>query len=275
MKNKENASAIVLAILMLAFFMALSLNMYYLTQKKGERAAAKAEGVAVTGQIDGGSSLGYYELFMADQYVSKGYFLDKTHPNVASKNYDNGTYAYTEPTNSDDRYTPLSGVASPQINATLGGIVLNNYNEYFGSLWDSSSTGQAVLISEKIESAKVVSRNWQTEGENIKRLWNYNSGDEMSVGGYEIDVSKNNNIDGTAISPTTKIIDEMKSKNDGSDHDLVLYYTKEIVVPDAGTGIDGGTYRITYEENVNFTVSGSAVTINTDSGNELTVERVN
>ena len=37
-KDSENGSAIVLAILLLSFFMALSLNMFFIAQKKSERA---------------------------------------------------------------------------------------------------------------------------------------------------------------------------------------------------------------------------------------------
>lgn len=278
MKKKENASAIVLAILMLAFFMALSLNMYYLTKKKGEKAAAKARGVEVTGEIDRGSSLGYYELFLADQYVSNGFFLDKDNPAVSANGYDNGTYSYSEPTSNADRYTQISEESSPQITATLAGIFLNNYNEYFASLWDSGVAGDALLISEKVDDMKVVSRNWLDPPDGkIKRLWEYSSdGDKMSVGGYRIDDSKTPFIDGvaTAVSSGEKLESKMIAAGNG-DHSLTVYYKKELTVPSSG-GIEAGQYSITYEEDVNFTVSGSAISrINSDNGDQIIVEKMN
>ena len=43
-KSRERGSAIILAILLLSFFMALSLNMFFIAQKKSERAGVKAKG---------------------------------------------------------------------------------------------------------------------------------------------------------------------------------------------------------------------------------------
>ena len=71
-KDSENGSAIVLAILLLSFFMALSLNMFFIAQKKSERAGVKAKGVKVLTNIDGGASIAYYELKRASDYVTDG-----------------------------------------------------------------------------------------------------------------------------------------------------------------------------------------------------------
>jgi hypothetical protein len=43
MDKKKQGSAMVLAVLMLAFFMTLSLNMYFLADNKAQRAKARSE----------------------------------------------------------------------------------------------------------------------------------------------------------------------------------------------------------------------------------------
>ncbi|MGM0509264.1 MAG: hypothetical protein ACQERZ_08925 [Fusobacteriota bacterium] len=79
--EKERGSALILAILVLSFFMALTMNMYYMAEKKAERSGIKALGIKSLGQINLGSSLGVYEYRMSQNYeqgVTPGSIVEAT-----------------------------------------------------------------------------------------------------------------------------------------------------------------------------------------------------
>lgn len=65
--EKESGSAIILAILLLSVFTALSMNMYYLSEKKGERAVIKAQSKKSESRIDVNVGLAYYENAIAQE----------------------------------------------------------------------------------------------------------------------------------------------------------------------------------------------------------------
>jgi len=71
MDKKKRGSALILAILILSFFMALTMNMYYMAQKKSERAGIKSLGIKSLGEINFGSALGMYE-YRLSQWFEQG-----------------------------------------------------------------------------------------------------------------------------------------------------------------------------------------------------------
>ena len=71
MDKKKRGSALILAILILSFFMALTMNMYYMAQKKSERAGIKSKGIKSLGEINFGSALGMYE-YRLSQWFEQG-----------------------------------------------------------------------------------------------------------------------------------------------------------------------------------------------------------
>ncbi len=111
-RNSEEGSAIILAILLLAFFMALSMNMYFLAQKKSERAGVKAKGVKVLSNIDGGASIGYYELSRASKFVTDG---------MTRKN--------TNGTDEGEIATVIPDLPSHKV---YNVVVIEKYQQYFG-----------------------------------------------------------------------------------------------------------------------------------------------
>lgn len=117
-KDSENGSAIVLAILLLSFFMALSLNMFFIAQKKSERAGVKAKGVKVLTNIDGGASIAYYELKRASDYVTDGIDLVPQKTEVIT----------------------VGAVTATGIN----GVVLENYNQFMSERLNNTATQAAV-----------------------------------------------------------------------------------------------------------------------------------
>lgn len=87
--KKEKASAMVMAVLILAFFMTLSLNMYFLAGNKAERATFRSEGTTIMGDMDASTTLGYYELFVASEYITKGFIINfgTTHSGIRLPSY--------------------------------------------------------------------------------------------------------------------------------------------------------------------------------------------
>lgn len=164
-KDSENGSAIVLAILLLSFFMALSLNMFFIAQKKSERAGVKAKGVKVLTNIDGGASIAYYELKRASDYVTDGIDLVPQKTEVIT----------------------VGAVTATGIN----GVVLENYNQFMSERLNNTATQAAVYYQQDSTS-----KNWIRKSEMI-RLWEItqSTGDsDMSIGGYKIALTGGNRM---------------------------------------------------------------------------------
>lgn len=209
--DKKKGSAMVLAILLLAFFMALSLNMWFISQKKAQRAGDKIIGNSVLTDIDGSSTLGYYEFFLATEYMAKGFVTTGT---------------YTVPT-SDVDYT--SGGA---INPTIQGIWLENEKQYFGSYLSTSGAlnpnSNALLREDKIVSSKLRERNWEiTGGAIVSELWEAsNWSNQESFGGYKIGTVK---VGGNPVSDSTGLEDKVKS-NPSDTKKIITNYIKNITL---------------------------------------------
>ena len=181
--SKKQGSAMILAILLLAFFMALSLNMWFISQKKAERSGDKIIGNKILTDIDSSSTLGYYELYLATEYVVNGFVTTPS--------------AYTIPTVSKD-YTTESGLT-----VSYGGIYLSSQQQYFGSYVSSSgsfgTTVNAFVETETISNSKLTGRTWQTVNSSSggaiisELLWNNY---QKSIGGYSLSSLK---INGTLI----------------------------------------------------------------------------
>lgn len=80
--EKEKGSAIILAILILSFFMALSMNMFYISRKKADKATMKIKGNKVLSNIDVGASLGALEYATAVSYEQPGIVKDAINNNL-------------------------------------------------------------------------------------------------------------------------------------------------------------------------------------------------
>ena len=175
--NKKQGSAMVLAILLLSFFMALSLNMWYISQKKAQRAGDIVIGNRVLTDIDSSSTLGYYEFYLATEYMVNG-FVTSPSSYTLSTATTNATITYT------------SGTA---FTTTYEGISLENERQYFGAYLDTSgsalsTSSNAILKEEVIENSKLKSREWETVGVTgaaIKELWE-STPNTKSIGGYKI-----------------------------------------------------------------------------------------
>lgn|GEM_PF-3701226 len=168
--KKEKASAMVMAVLILAFFMTLSLNMYFLAENKAERATFRSEGTTIMGDMDASTTLGYYELFVASEYITKGFLIEEAKD-------------------------------SP----TKAGIRLPSYIEYFAHKLDGTiehTTGSFVSANAVMVSAPP--REWSVIDGNLKELWH--GGGETSIGGYKFKYFKKNKNDLITYSDITSII---------------------------------------------------------------------
>ena len=246
--NKKQGSAMVLAILLLSFFMALSLNMWYISQKKAQRAGDIVIGNRVLTDIDSSSTLGYYEFYLATEYMVNG-FVTSPSSYTLSTATTNATITYT------------SGTA---FTTTYEGISLENERQYFGAyLYTSgsalSTSANAILKKEVIENSKLKSREWETVGVTgaaIKELWE-STPNTKSIGGYKI-VS----INGISYSSPYTL--------PSATTDILIVYEKEIYFNSNNKNKNKSiSYIIKVERKIKTDSSGD---IDSDSIENITVE---
>ncbi len=187
---KKKGSAIILMILLLGFFTAMSLNIYYIGQKKAENAGDKKAGEKLTNDIDIASSIIYQEAYLVENFVRLGvlYDLDKYGTELSGFNE-------YEIKNGENSYFDVSDGDYDE-DEKFAGIQLNNISEYFDSNWnyklddDGGETGaasQKLIMSEVVEDKEAKSRIWQSGGvpSKITKLWDSSS--KLSIGGYELE----------------------------------------------------------------------------------------
>lgn len=175
---KKKGSALVFSVLILSFFLAISLNIFFQARKKAERAGVKVQGERTTNNIDIASSLGYQELNLAERFVREGFPYSSSHP------YSLETYTLT---NGSRFYINLS---TGLYNNRYSGIQINNFIDYFSSVWNHGGTNnQKLIMGEEISDGEVVSRMWQSAGvdSTVTPLWDSSlpSG-SLSIGGYSL-----------------------------------------------------------------------------------------
>ncbi len=262
--NKKKGSAMILAILLLAFFMALSLNMWFISQKKAQRAGDKIIGNSVLTDIDGSSTLGYYEFYLATEYMTKGFVT---------------TGIYTIPASTVD-YT--SGGA---ITPTIQGIWLENEKEYFGSYLDTSGGAfnyNALLREDTIVSNKLSERNWEITGGGItKELWE--KIDETSFGGYVLsDIKKKGKTEQPSAYVSIKSNIESNSNKLSSylvtgtigEYTLQSIYVKTINLNSSNnTKNQSTTYNINVIRTSEIETNGSNYNVNSDQIDEIIVTK--
>jgi len=282
---KKKGSALILSILMLSFFMTITLTMYYIARNRNQRSIYKIKGMRISSGLDSGSAIAHYELYLADEYVSRGHLYATS--SSAVENYLVNEYSQaTSTTQYAIEVTPGSEIiVMPVVGEHYTGVVLNNYNEYFGARWDAA-TGSAMKITsgtaitsdqaiqpwlaeDKVINGKIVSRAWlNNTGEKIIRLWTETTGSAISVGGYRLielsGIDKNNN---SLVAPLdSNLLDTITSTS--------IDLTYEKIVSVSASGIGAEKYRITYEESVKVTPSGSSIIIDEDKLDSMTVEKL-
>ena len=250
--NKKQGSAMVLAILLLSFFMALSLNMWYISQKKAQRAGDIVIGNRVLTDIDSSSTLGYYEFYLATEYMVNGFVTSPS--------------SYTLATTTTPYVISTSPVA---FSTTYEGISLENERQYFGSYISTtgalSSTANAILEKDEIVGGNLKSRTWNRTfaGAKITELWENSTGE--SVGGYKI---KSLRVDGVNKTNTSEFLAALSG---GNSYNIKTIYEKTIHFPGT-TKNESITYKVEVTRNSTINKTSSPYSIVEDSIENITVE---
>lgn len=239
--KKKQGSAMVLAVLMLAFFMTLSLNMYFLAENKAKRAQSRSEFISVVGDIDSSSTLGYYELYLASEYIIKGF------------------------------------ITSPDVVTTRVGIAIPSYIEYFSSYVSgdleynpgASITASAILTA----GTGINDREWSVVPENLKELWY--SGSQKSIGGYSFDkledLGTGSIYDSDDFSDASNFAYQLIPAG-STNASIVSNYSKDITFPeDTALNILKNQFEIIVERRTDIKSSGSAFEIVLDRINSIEV----
>lgn len=241
---KKKGSAIILTVLLLGFFTAMSLNIYYIGQKKSETAGDKKVGEQLTNDIDIASSIIYQEAYLAENFVRLGVVYDSGH--TASLD------DYKEPSE-DKSYLKYSS-GEWTYDKSYSGIQLSSISEYFDSNWnykldnDGNETGaasQKLIMSEVVEEGEAESRIWQSGGvpSKITKLWENTS--LLSIGGYELESIT---VNGTSIDAVDITESKVEGKlEDKDDNDMAAVFTKTATIEGSGD-ISSMTFVITATE---------------------------
>jgi len=283
---KKKGSALILSILMLSFFMTITLTMYYVARNRNQRSIYKVKGMKISSGLDTGTAIAHYELYLADEYVSKGH-LYETSGSAIDYRGDNAVYSIPTTTTRYTSEITSGGVITivPQLEKHYTGVVLNNYNEYFGASWNAT-TGAPIQVSsgssitdnkilrqpwvaeDKVIDGKIVSRAWlNNSGEKIVRLWTLDHPKDhesaISLGGYRLI-----DINGKTLTNA----DMLKTVFDAVTGSAIRLTYEKVVSIDKTTIGDTGTenYRITYVEKV--TTSGGSIVA--DELENMTVEKL-
>ena len=251
--DKERGSAMVLAILLLSFFMALSLNMWFLSQKKAQRAGDKIIGNKVLTDIDGSSTLGYYEFYLATEYLTKGF--------VTSTSY--GAIPTVSTT-----YSSVDGTGIETFSTTYEGIQLERIQDYFGSYLSSSgalsTSANAILREEVITGTKLESRRWLNGLGTISELWSDFS--RESLGGYKIDTIK---VEGLLVADKSAFDTAMGS----TAKKVSTLYKKTIYFSSTSAKLNPITYNIMVERESEIKQTGSTYDYTSDEIKEIIVTK--
>ncbi|MCK5779759.1 MAG: hypothetical protein KAH04_02005 [Psychrilyobacter sp.] len=290
---KKKGTALILSMLMLAFFLVLTLTMYSIARNRNLRSVFKIKGMKLDSALNSGLALAHYELYLADEYVSKGRLYSTTVNRGDS-------YPNTTPTQTTRYYDSTIDPIVPIVGQHYTGIVLGNYNEYFSTYWnpnigseinvDSGSTvtddvkRQPWVMEEKVGvNGKVLSRAWGNDGgEKRVRLWGESLGTtKRSIGGYrltEITGVDKNGIDLTLPLDINKIEEEELSATE-----IIFTYEKIISMEsDELTTKDKNNieinivenYKVIYKELVKVIKNGSNIQIISDDLEGMTVEKL-
>lgn len=254
--NKKG-SALVFSVLMLAFFLALSLNIFFQARKKAERAGVKVAGERTTNNIDMASSLGYQELRLADTFVRLGFPYSNAFITSLGSPYE----PYPDITGSTKSSIYLLDDGS-YLNQ-YPGIQINNFIDYFSSQWNIGDTSsQKIIVGEEIEAGEVERRMWLAGGVENKLipLWSP-SATGSSIGGYTI-----------KSSPTLPTADP-------SETTLTAVYEKFIrlneVVSGSVTLIPESVFRIEVTESFTYSISGGVTSISDREITDFIIESIN
>ena len=253
---KKKGSAIILTVLLLGFFTAMSLNIYYIGQKKAETAGDKKAGEQLTNDIDIASSIIYQEAYLAENFVRLGVPYDYDITGFDKYNID-------DVDKEEESYFDVS-TGEYGTGEKFAGIQLNSISEYFDSNWNyklddaGSETGaasQKLIMNEVLEKLEdsdgndyyePISRIWQSGGvpSKITKLWENTS--LLSIGGYELVSITVNGSDEIVAGDITesKVKDELEDKDD---NDMTAVFTKTVTIEGSGD-ISSMTFVITATE---------------------------
>ncbi|ADO82280.1 hypothetical protein [Ilyobacter polytropus] len=289
-KGEKNGSAIILSVMCLAFFLSMSLNIYYTGAKKAESAIDKVTGEKITNNIDTASSIGYQELYLAENFVRKGFIYDDDHPSSFG---DTDSYAVPN----EDGQSSYFNYGTGEYTSEYYGIQLNSFSEYFDSHWDytlTDSSKQKTMISENIEEIKytynkakddkvyrVMERSWQSGGvpEKTQKLWkstgsSYDEEKKVSIGGYRLThiilkdssgTEKYNEDVTTTTTLKSDIEDILATGTVGDEYSIEATFEKTVVLAAYESDGDVKIPEMSFDIIVNETID-----LNTDDGLLLT-----
>lgn len=259
---KKNGSALVFSVLMLSFFLAISLNIFFQARKKAERAGVKVGGERTTNNIDIASSIGYQELLIAEKFVGEGILYDNSHPIITGGLFSNSSYTPID-INAYRNELYVDPSTGSYGSTNYAGIQINHFIDYFSSQWDYTLTDlnkQKLIMGEKVENNKL-SRMWQSAGIPDKRipLWSP-SATGNSIGGYTLVTSKipTANATDTPFTATYEKIMRLNDVTSGSD-----------------TLIPKAVFRIRVTESFTYSKNGSDISFYGRSMDSFVIEAIN
>lgn len=166
MKSKENGAAMVIALLVLMFFVGISMNVFFIAEKKAKRAGIRVVGSKSQAVVDTGANIAMYEVRTAFRFV-RGYTNSATNTLGATQ----GGISFT----GGERVRPIR-TGSQYIRTAV-------FHEYFNSY----EVGTGILPA----GAAVTNTAIGTSPSTVAKVWRRSQTNPpvLSIGGYELDIT--------------------------------------------------------------------------------------
>ena len=167
MIKKDDGAAMVISLLVLMFFVALSMNVFFIAEKKAKKAGIRVVGSKSQAVVDTGANIGMYEVRTAFRFV-RGY----TSSNTSDITSTQGGIRFTD---ANERVLPIR-TGSEYIRTAVFHEYFNSYEVENGNLLTPATATNTAIGT----SSSAVAKIWRRVQTNPPVL---------SLGGYELDTT--------------------------------------------------------------------------------------
>lgn len=254
MKKSEQGAAMVLALLVLMFFVGISMNMFFIAEKRAKKSGDRVIGSRALSVVDSGSNLGLYEVRTAFRYV-RG---DLTTAQLAAFSAATGGINFNNPAENVHHITAVqgNGITSNYIRTSF-------FHEFFTCYEvDRSGYGAASPPAALADTSFLGS----TTPSAMSRIW-WRTNDTpttitRSIGGYNIvpGTGSSHNLilsQNATVGTTEGEIGESYNTAGTGNTAIKTYFRKQLRINTIGQ-INRMDFEIIYNETANLLVNGTS-----------------
>lgn len=257
MKKREKGAAMVLALLVLMFFMAISLNVFFIAEKQAKKAGIRVVGNKAQSVIDTGANLGMYEVRTAFRYMrgNMNSAVTDMAANQGGIDFTNGAEVVES------------------VRAGANYIRTSQFHEYFTSFETSWAAYPSVATTDS-------SFRTSTTPSAVAKIWSTSNTDRrvLSIGGYQVESGNTDVIAAqfrdSPAGPPENMIEEFQTTATA----VNVIMLKRLRTLSSGSAIRSGfnrvnqmNFQIRYYANATLTGTGIRKTILREDATDIIV----